>query len=161
MNGWAMHIWPLAFLIVAVADDLLFRKFHNSLFIGLGIIAALYGFFLSPLSLQDSLLGFFVGGLLLLPLVLLRAIGAGDMKFMMVFGLLLGAAGIFSVFIYSILWGGCIGLFKSLLSGHLKIVILNVFQMFKKQKPVTTVNIPYTVAILFGWLTWVQIGGVL
>lgn len=161
MSMTIASLWPLSFLLVAVIDDLLYQKFHNWLFISLSLIGFLYIAFTGELSLVDGLLGFACGGLLFLPLVLFGAIGAGDMKFMASLGILLGPISIFSVFTYSLFWGAGIGLLKTLFAGK----GLQLFQNFKlmafKLKPTKLQKIPYTVAILFGWLTLKQLGGVL
>ena len=131
------------------------------MFIALTLIGLAYVFTLSPITWMDAVGGFFVGGLLMLPLVLANAIGAGDMKFMMVFGLLLGTQPIFWVFIYALFWGALIGVIKSVLSGQSTVLFWKTIGLFQKMKPTQTQKIPYTVAILFGWLTWMQIGGAL
>ncbi|NQZ18804.1 MAG: prepilin peptidase, partial [Bdellovibrionales bacterium] len=83
-------LWHISFLLIAVIDDLVYRKFHNWLFLAFTFIGLIYVFSFSEITWMDACGGFFVGGLLMLPLVLANAIGAGDMKFMMTFGLLLG-----------------------------------------------------------------------
>lgn len=153
-------LWPLSFLFVAVVDDLVFRKFHNWIFLALTAVAVVYVYFFAQITWTDAVSGFFVGGLIMLPLVLSNAIGAGDMKFMMVFGLLLGMQPIFWVFIYALFWGALIGVLQSLFSGELKAVLWRTLGLFQRMKPTKTNKIPYTVAILFGWLSWIQIGGV-
>ena len=160
-SWWMTQLWPISFLLIAVVDDLLFRKFHNWLFITLTLVGVFYVFTFSPIHWSLALGGFWVGGLLMLPLVLVKAIGAGDMKFMMAFGLLLGVQPIFWVFVYALIWGAVLGLLQSLLSGQFKLLIWKMASLFQKMKPHSTHKIPYTVAILFGWLTWLQAGGLL
>jgi len=151
---------PISFLFIAVADDLVYRKFHNWLFLSLTTLAIAYVFFFAQLTWIDGIGGFFVGGLLMLPLVLAKAIGAGDMKFMMAFGLLMGTQPIFWVFIYALFWGALIGVLQSLFSSELKAVLWKTLGLFQRMRPTKTNKIPYTVAILFGWLSWFQAGGV-
>ena len=162
MMTWIIaNVWHLSFLTIAVADDLVYKKFHNALFIALTLVGVVYVFSMSPLSWQDSLGGFFIGGGLLLPLVLLNAIGAGDMKFMMAFGILLGTTATISVVIYAFFWGALLGVLKTVLGGQLKTLLTNMAQIASKQTPKKTIKIPFTVAILLGWLCYVQMGGAL
>lgn len=154
-------IWALGFLSVAVFDDLFFKKFHNWLFLTLTTVGFLYVFIWAPIHPTMAVAGFFVGGLLMLPLALTGVIGAGDMKFMMSFGILLGPLPILAVFVYSLFWGGGIGVLQSLFSGKLQLLGRNLHGFLYKLRPATLQKIPYTVAILFGWLTYLQCGGVL
>ncbi len=148
---------PLGFLCVAVLDDLCFKKFHNWLFLSLSFFGFLFVFlFGSP---ELALGGFFVGGLLMLPLVLVGVIGAGDMKFMMSFGILMGPVLTFEIFVYSLFWGALIGLLQSLFARKLSLVVQNLRGFFYRLKPAETHKIPYTVAVFFGWVTSVFHGG--
>ncbi len=154
-------LWPISFLLVAVIDDICFRKFHNWLFISLTLAGTLYALNFSELTLIDAAGGFFIGGLLMLPLVLLRAIGAGDMKFMMCFGLIMGTTAIFEIFLHSIFWGALIGVLQALFAGKISKLAGNMMTFAYKLRPTETNKIPYTVAILFGWLSYSQFGGLL
>ena len=154
-------IWPIGFLVVAVIDDLWFKKFHNWLFLTLTAIGFVVVMMNSQMSLTQAFGGFAVGGLCMLPLVLVGAIGAGDMKFMMCFGMLMGINAIFEIFIYSLFWGALIGVLQTLFAGNISKLVDNLTMMAFKVKPAKTNKIPYTVAILFGWLTLAQFGGFL
>ena len=143
-----------SFLAIAVTDDLCFRKFHNWLFITLSLIGFLMiGFEILPLSFYQATTGFLVGGLLMLPLVLTGVVGAGDMKFFMCFGVIMGMTSLFEIFVFSLFWGALIGVLQTLFSGHVKSLVQNLKLMRLKIKPMTLHKIPYTVAIFFGWLT--------
>ena len=144
---------PLGFLVVAIVDDLCFKKFHNWLFLTLSILGFLFVFLFGSVGFLQALGGFLVGGVLMLPLVLMGAIGAGDMKFMMSFGILMGSVVTSEIFIYSLFWGALIGLLQSFLGGQISLVIQNLLGFLYKLKPTETQKIPYTVAIFFGWIT--------
>ena len=154
-------IWPLSFLVVAVIDDLWFRKFHNWVFLSLTVIGFLYAFAFSDLPALQAIGGFVVGGLLMLPLVIMGATGAGDMKFMMCFGVLVGTITIFEIFVYALFWGAIIGIFQSVFSGKLSLLLNNLKGFAYKLKPTQVNKIPYTIAIFFGWLSHQQFGGLL
>lgn len=95
----------------------------------------------------------------MLPLVFLGALGAGDMKFMMSFGLIMGTTATFEIFVQALFWGALIGVFQTLLAGKAKVLFNNLVGFAYKLKPVQTQKIPYTVAIFFGWLSYSQLGG--
>jgi Flp pilus assembly protein protease CpaA len=155
-------LWPLAFLTIAVVDDLCFRKFHNELFIALSVIGFVYIGFFTDLHILQALGGFAAGALLMLPLVLAGVIGAGDLKFMMCFGILMGTMATVNIFIYSLFWGALTGLLQSLLSGKGSELFTNIFGMLVNRiRPATTQKIPYTVAIFFAWMTYQWQGGLL
>lgn len=161
MNFALASLWPLSFLLIAVVDDLCFKKFHNWLFITLTVVGTVYTFWLSPVPPFQAFGGFVVGGLLMLPLVLMGATGAGDMKFMMCFGILMGTITTFEIFVYALFWGALIGVLQTAFAGKLPHLINNMIGFAYKLKPTKTNKIPYTVAILFGWLTHIQFGGLL
>ncbi len=122
-------LWPLGFVAIAVTDDLINRKFHNFLFIGLSIVGFSLVAFSGLENLVPALIGFFVGGLILLPLVLLGALGAGDMKFMMCLGVIMGAKTIIEIFIFSIFWGALLGLLTIIISKRSSVFKNNLKEM--------------------------------
>ena len=154
-------IWPLSFLVVAIIDDLWFKKFHNWLFLSLCVVGLTIVVFTGHISYLHALGGFAVGALCMLPLVLVNAIGAGDMKFMMCFGIIMGTLATFEIFIYALFWGALIGVLQSLFAGNILKLINNLKLMSFKMRPTQLSKIPYTVAIFFGWMTHVTYGGLL
>ena len=154
-------LWPLSFLVIAVIDDLCFKKFHNWLFLALTFVGVIYVIWFGQITAFQALGGFVVGGALMLPLVLMGATGAGDMKFFMSFGVLMGTIATFEIFVYALFWGALIGVLQSLFAGQISQLVKNVIGFAYKLKPNKTQKIPYTVAILFGWLTYSQFGGLL
>ncbi len=152
---------PLSYLAIAVVDDLCFRKFHNWLFIALTLVGVIYVSFFAELTAMQALGGFVVGGALMLPLVIMGAIGAGDMKFMMCFGILMGTLKIFEIFVYALFWGALIGVLQSMLAGKLPELLANMKIMMHKLKPSKTQKIPYTIAIMMAWFSHRFFGGLL
>lgn len=161
MNLTAAALCSISFLLIAVVDDLCFKKFHNWIFLSLSFIGIVFVILMGTPTIDQSLLGFLVGGLLMLPLVLMGAIGAGDMKFMMCFGILMGPQKVFEIFLFALFWGALIGVLQVLLSGQISSLLGNLKLMSAKVKPAKTHKIPYTVAILFAWVTYNVHGGLL
>src|SRR5687768_5345683 len=86
-----------AILIAGVIDDFRTRKVHNRLFlacsaIALVVVAAAGGIAAVP----TAIFGFLAGLAIFLPLVLIKAIGAGDMKLLAAFGIAAGPSAVVS-----------------------------------------------------------------
>lgn len=104
----------LIVLSVAISiSDFKFRRIPNQ-YLLYALIYALFIFIAMALELPFkgvakgflfSILGFLTGGLFLLPSYLLKQVGAGDVKLMMVFGFYLGPVGV----IFALLNGAIIG----------------------------------------------------
>lgn len=153
-----------AILIAGVVDDLRSRKFHNWLFL---VCAALATIVLiatnGPMAMLLGLLGFTAGFALLTPLVLMKIIGAGDMKMMAAFGIVAGWEAVLTVSIAALLWGALFGLLRTMLRGQLKTLASNMFSIvaLRQREGLQLQTMPFTVAILMGWLTHLVISGVM
>lgn len=105
-------------LIAAVAFDLHSRRIPNKLVLaGLTSALALHAFALystaTPLAgpaWWSPLAGIAAGFALMLPLHLLRAMGAGDVKLMAMVGAFIGPAAVLSAALYTLLAGGLLSL---------------------------------------------------
>jgi Flp pilus assembly protein protease CpaA len=91
-----------------------------------------------------------------LPLVLTRVLGAGDMKILMACALCWDPTAVMDVLIWSIVWGGALGLLRAILDGKGVILLKNVVGLFyppwKAQEQAFS-RIPFTVAFLMAWLS--------
>ena len=145
-------------LIVAVIMDMVTGKFPNWLFITSYIAGAVW------LAMSTDSVGFMKGILFsiiifatLAPLVLIKAIGGGDIKLLTAFSLFVGWQLTVDTFIYSLFWGLLLGFLKLALSGQLK----NFAQLAFNRNSSRANKVPYTVAILLGWFSVLSIGGFL
>ncbi len=153
-----------AILVAGVVDDLRSRKFHNWLFLTCAAIAVIAVVVMNgPAGMLMGLLGFAAGFALLTPLVLMRVIGAGDMKLLAAFGIVAGWEAVLTVSIAALLWGAVFGLVRTMLRGEIKTLASNMFSIavLKERQGLTLQTMPFTVAILMGWLTHLVITGVL
>ena len=120
------------------------------------------------LQLSEMLIRWGIGLLLLLPLYLLRMMGAGDVKLMAMIGAFLGPNDIFGVFLSTLIVGGVLALIVSWRQGVLCKLIDNLTLMFllalsvNKSKPLrgnlslvgdapdSVGKLPYAIAIAAG-----------
>lgn len=80
----------------------------------------------AEMGFLDSLTGLSLGLLLLLPLYLLRIMGAGDVKLLAMVGAFVGQDDIFWVFLYTLIAGGLLALIFSLWQGALRRMLDNI-----------------------------------
>ena len=153
-----------AIVIAGVVDDLRSRKFHNWLFIGCSVFAIAVAVASSGVAgLLWGTLGFTAGFAIMTPFVLMNVIGAGDMKLMAAFGIVAGWNAVLAVAILALFWGAVFGLVRTALRGQLKVIAHNMFAIvaLRERKGLELQTMPFTVAILMGWLTNLVLAGVL
>lgn len=152
-------LFPTLLLVAASAFDIKTGRFPNWLFIvcTLASIGLLLFYKHSLLFVGLSFLSASFLFLVLTPLFFMGALGAGDLKLLFVLCLLTEPTTTLWVLAYSLFWGLLIGITKLMLAGELLVftqsLMLNTPQV-RSQK------IPYTVALLLGWMTLVSTGGV-
>ncbi len=151
-------------LIAGVIDDMRSRKVHNWLFL-ICAASALVGATVTDgfAGFNLALIGFFAGFVILLPLVLLKIIGAGDMKLFSAFGAAVGWSTTFDVAVWALIWGAAFGVLQVALKGQLKATLQNMIAIaqFKDRQNLILHKIPFTIALLMGWLTDLVHRGVL
>jgi prepilin peptidase CpaA len=155
----------LLFLAAAVITDLRARIIPNALV----LTGALTGALLAALHPQGIGLLPAMGGLALglaifLPLYLLRAMGAGDVKLMAMTGAFLGASAVAEAALWVLLTGGALALVFALRRGVARRMAANLREMFFSAAasvqtrslpdfsagPQTAARLPYAVAIALG-----------
>ncbi len=161
-------------LAVAVASDLRDRRIPNRLILlGLACAALLHGWALAAgLPPQAGAAwwapgaGLVAGGALLMPLYLVRACGAGDVKLMAMVGAFTGAATVLHAALYTLILGGVLSLVFMVVQGVSAQVLANVRflltdWMLKLRSgqsaplpamAVTAARLPYALAIASGSL---------
>ncbi|MFA9218672.1 MAG: prepilin peptidase [Sphingomonadaceae bacterium] len=178
---------PLALLLVllalAVLSDLRTRRIPNPLVFGgalLGILlnAALpsgAGLFIEPfgaIGLLSALAGLALGLALLLPMYMLRAMGAGDVKLMAMLGAFVGPGAIVGIVVLTLLAGGVLALLVALFSGRLLPLLRNSYHLMlhsmlrsmhgetgQLEAPAApSGKLPYAVAIAAGALPYLLVG---
>ena len=122
----------VAFVVVAAVFDVRTHRIPNWLVL-LGAVTCIAGQMIQPALLEfgiaGALKGIAVGFALLLPLYLLRATGAGDVKLMAMVGAYLGPWGVASAVLLSFIAGGVLALTVVLAKGALGQLFANLRTM--------------------------------
>lgn len=166
-------------LLVATREDLLTRRIPNRLVL-IGIVLG-FGFngllpsgsgFNSEvpggLGWLAAIKGLALGFGVLLPLYLMRAMGAGDVKLMAMVGAFLGPADVMGVIIATFIAGGVMALVVALWAQQLKAMLQNIRLMLfgsvikinagqlpdMHEMPTSVARLPYAVAITVGTLSY-------
>jgi prepilin peptidase CpaA len=101
--------------LASAVVDLWMRRVPNPLTLGTAAVGvALAASHQTGLTVQDALMGFGVGLLVMLPGYLIGATGGGDVKLFAAFGTLLGPRTTVLAFFYTVLAGGLIAVAVSL-----------------------------------------------
>lgn len=127
------------FVVAAIDADLRERRIPNLLVV-LVLLAGLvlnsvgpangregaFAYFPGAIGVGQSLLGVLAGLLLFLPLHLLRAMGAGDVKFMAALGAYTGPGEAVSLALMVLVAGGVLAIALTLLKGKTRLVVRNL-----------------------------------
>ena len=160
MKSLAIISIPTLILVAGVVDDLRSRKIHNAFLLSCIPIALIFQFYTAGgMGIINGLGGVGTALALFLPLTLLKALGAGDMKLMMVFGLATGMTEVLYVTFYSFLWGLFLGLLITVFHGRIKIFAKNIVAIVQRKKVDSEKlhSMPYSIALLCGWITYITI----
>lgn len=153
-----------ALIAAALACDVRHRRIPNGLVLT-GLVCALVYHAALPwgLGAAYALKGAVVGLGLLLPLYLLRMLGAGDVKLMAMAGAFIGPGGSLAAVVLTLLCGGVLAVGVSLWQGRMRQVLDNTRAMaahaavnvvartgIALDMPPSTGNLPYAAAIAAG-----------
>lgn len=157
-------IMATTILLVGVMDDLRSKKFHNWLFLACSAVALATVLVASGVTgMPMALLGFVAGIIALLPFVQMGMIGAGDMKLMAAFGIVAGWTAVVNVAIFALVWGALFGVFRVIAKGQLKSMVGNMVAIvtMKERTNLELHTMPFTFALMMGWLSHLVYVGVL
>lgn len=157
-----------ALLACAVWHDVRRRRIPNGLVFDGALAALLLHAVLTPagggLGVPASLAGMALGLALLLPMYMLRALGAGDVKLMAMVGAFLGPQQLLSATLLTLLAGGVLALLVAASTGALRKAVGSTYQMLLHSvlrgvsggnaqldaPPEATGKLPYAIAIAAG-----------
>ena len=161
--GFLPVIAASGILVAGVVDDFRSRKVHNVLFLICAAVALVVAVAVGGWeALYLAPVGFMAGIAVFLPLVILKVVGAGDMKLMAAFGIVAGWNAVLTVAVFALIWGAIFGLVQVTLKGQLLGTLKNMLAIasMKNRQPVELHKMPFTVAILMGWLSHLTTSGV-
>ena len=134
MTTQALFMWLLTFALTLTAawTDWRSRRIPNWLTVpgaaaGVAANAVLWG----RNGLRGSLEGLALGLALLMPLVLLRAVGAGDWKLTGALGAFLGPRALLAVLLVAILVSGVMAVAQVALAGRMKSTLANMWTLVR------------------------------
>ena len=157
----AAFIAPTIILLVAFITDVKTHKIPN-LWVMFSIVLALANsyYFYDFEGLKQGAIAAFVALIMTLPLVLFGALGAGDMKLLFAFGLTSTYPAVFSVIVFSFIWAAIIGVAFAFIRGQSRLLFMNMYQIVTttSHENIQTMKIPFSVAIILGWATFLIIG---
>jgi Flp pilus assembly protein protease CpaA len=153
-------IVPTLILIWGLVEDLRQKKVPNRVVLICAAVGLISHIYLSGWSgLTDGLLGAGTALAMMLPLVLVGVVGAGDMKLSIAFGLSYQWQGVLVMTIAALAWGAILGTTRALVSGQFLSLAKNTAALMSrsaKTEKIEMHSIPYTAALLFGWITHVS-----
>lgn len=159
-----------ALLLAAAWSDMRSHRIPNALVLSGALAAVLLNAILPEASgILDSLAGAGVGLALLLPLYLLRAMGAGDVKLMAMVGAFLGPRDVTGAVLCTFVAGGLLALVVAWQRGVLRKVLSNIRMMLfmgatrvsmgslpvMEDAPESGGKLPFGVAIAVGTMAYV------
>lgn len=142
-------------LFIAMIDDISSKKIHNKLLLGLTpIVLGLLAWYLGEgffFHLKQSGLSVLLSIIIVLPFVLSKILGAGDLKLLLLLSLVLSPQILFQLFLFSFVWASLLGVIQVIVSGEVASLVNNLmnFKNLKKNKELH--SIPFSVALFFSW----------
>jgi Flp pilus assembly protein protease CpaA len=149
---------PTLILLVSTFTDFKFKKVQNWIVLSLLAVVLVHHVVLGQREVwSEGFLGFGTAVLLCLPLYMAKALGGGDFKVFAVFGLATNTNAVLYTFIFSLFWGSALGITRAVISNQGKVFFENFKKLLQLQKPdqQTLQKIPFTIALLLGWFTFV------
>lgn len=162
---------PIAVLllcaVLAAWTDVLRRKIPNIVVLP-GIAAAMFASYHEfgwSSGLVPSFYGLAVGFILSLPMYALRALGAGDVKLLLLVGAATGTVGLIEIASIAVVLAGLIGLAMSLLTGKFRVFIANLqigamaiasrdFKVATSVSGHTAYRVPFALAVAMSVVIW-------
>lgn len=162
-HGW-MLILPTLILLMGIVTDLKSRKIPNKLNLILYLTSLLYVFIYAGFQgLFTGIISSLIICALMFPLVAAKIVGAGDLKLMLPFAVCIQYGTVFWVLIYALFWGAILGVVRVIIQGQAKSFFQNMIMITtaRKNQDLKLHTIPFSIALLFGWLSYLVISGAL
>lgn len=149
-------------LLAGVIEDLRLRKVRNQVSVAVLTAGLIFvGVTEGGSGLITSLISMMTALACILPLYTLRALGGGDVKIFVAVSVLLSWKAVLITILSSMIWGSLLGVIQVILKGEFKQFASNIMGIFMRVKPAETSlhKVPFTVALMFGFLTSLVLTG--
>ncbi len=153
---------PTALLLAACLTDIKYKKILNwFVVVSFLVVLGYHLMFGHKEILFEGFTGLGMAIILTLPMYLMRAMSSGDLKIFTVFGFSTNVDAVIFTFIASLVWGSILGVVRAIFNKQGNVLWSNFIKIVKLQKPEphTLHQIPFTVALLAGWFTYVLYTG--
>jgi Flp pilus assembly protein protease CpaA len=153
---------PTALLLAACLTDIKYKKVLNWFVVAsFCIVMASHFIFGHSQIFFEAFTGFGVAIVLALPMYVMRAMSSGDLKIFAVFGLSTNVDAVIFTFIASLIWGSILGVIRAIFNKQGDVLFSNFVKIVKLQKPEphTLHKIPYSVALLAAWASYIVYTG--
>lgn len=153
---------PTFLLLAACLTDIKYKKMLNIFVVAaFFIVMASHFLFGHNQVFFDAFSSLAIAIILALPMYLMKAISSGDFKIFALFGLSANVDAVIFTFIFSLIWGSLLGVVRALFNKQGDVLLSNFIKIIKLQKPEphSLHQIPFTVALLAGWVSYVLYSG--
>ncbi len=150
-------VLPSFILAISAFEDIRAKKVTNKLLLGLlAVVIIFHAFTFKQFEFVESISGLVTAFLLLSPLYFLKALGAADVKVFMLLGFITGPYQILNIFLLSLICAVVFGLAIVVQKRGLIVFFENIKNILtlKKQNNQRLQQIPFTVALLAGWICY-------
>lgn len=155
-------VLAILILTAGAVDDLRFRKVHNWIVVICFALALIVSFYLEGwFGVQTSLLSAAVALAASLPLFMLKIVGGGDVKLFVAFAASVSWTATLMTGFYGLVWGAIFGIVQILTQRQVMSLLHNMktLAVERKSEGLALHKIPFTVALLIGWLTTLKLEG--
>ncbi len=154
ITGFFLTLIIFVLFFSGVAEDFISKKISNwtnliRLGVSLLIVLLILGF--DHWTLRLTSIPLVLG--LMLPLFLIRAIGAGDVKLMAALAVFWDWKQVVFILLFSLIWGALFGVISSLLKDRGKTLLKNIYLIAHKHLYFTAHYMPFSFALFLGWVT--------
>jgi prepilin peptidase CpaA len=149
-------------LIASVVDDLRTKKIHNTLVLSCLAISLIFiGVSHGTAGYMPAVISLATAAVAILPLYLTRILGGGDLKIFAAVALLMSWQGVVITLLTSVIWGSVLGVLMVVMKGEGKAFAANLMSLahLTKPKEAQLHKVPYSVALLFGFMTHLVLSG--
>ncbi len=148
---------PTALLLAACLTDIMYKKVLNWFVVaGFFCVLASHLIFGNQEVLLEASFGLGLALTLALPLYLIKGLGGGDLKIFAVFGFATHPSAVLFTFLAALVWGCILGILRAVFEKKGQALFNNFYKIItlKRPEPQTLHKIPFTVALLAGWFSF-------